>query len=253
MKKLILKTALLACVAIAGNAQAAGVSGQGTWETTLLGRDINGYAVPGGDASSVFLYDTVLKITWLRNANANDTVVYGYTNWPGANTWAANLVVGAYDDWRLPTMIDTGTLGCNYSNSGTDCGYNVQTTSDGKVYSEMASLWYDTLGNKGDLDASGAEQAGSGLTNSGDFQNLQTSDYWLGLEYAPDTDKAWTFGPADGYQGEDLKVVGLSGQFAMAVRPGDVLVPAVPEPETYALMLAGLAVVGAAARRRKAK
>jgi hypothetical protein len=33
---------------------------------------------------------------------------------------------------------------------------------------------------------------------------------------------------------------------------GDVLAP-IPEPETYALMLAGLALVGAAARRRKAK
>jgi hypothetical protein len=35
MKKLILKTALLACAAIAGNANAVPVSGQGTWETTL--------------------------------------------------------------------------------------------------------------------------------------------------------------------------------------------------------------------------
>jgi hypothetical protein len=31
------------------------------------------------------------------------------------------------------------------------------------------------------------------------------------------------------------------------------IVAAIPEPETYALMLAGLAVLGAAAKRRKAK
>ena len=34
---------------------------------------------------------------------------------------------------------------------------------------------------------------------------------------------------------------------------GTTQVAPIPEPETYALMLAGLAVVGAAARRRKAK
>jgi hypothetical protein len=38
-----------------------------------------------------------------------------------------------------------------------------------------------------------------------------------------------------------------------ALNPGDVppLIPVIPEPETYALMLAGLAVVGTIARRRR--
>lgn len=37
--------------------------------------------------------------------------------------------------------------------------------------------------------------------------------------------------------------------YAMAVHPGDVL-PAIPEPETYALMLVGLAALGQRRRLR---
>jgi hypothetical protein len=40
-------------------------------------------------------------------------------------------------------------------------------------------------------------------------------------------------------------------EYAWAVRDGDVA--AVPEPETYALMLAGLGLVGFMARRKKPK
>ena len=246
MKTKALIGAVLACAAIAGNVHAIGVAGQGTWETTLLGRDVTGKAVEGSDASAVFLYDTTLNITWLRDANAN-----GAMTWAQANAWAASLTVGTYSNWRLPTMIDTGVSGCDLAYTGTDCGYNVRTTSGGAAYSEMASLWYDTLGNKAQFDASGsAPQAGWGFTNRGDFKLLQSGAYWLGLDYAPNQLNAWHFYTTNGYQGDGgAKTDPL---YALAVRAGDVLTTPVPEPETYALMVAGLSVVVAAARRRKA-
>jgi hypothetical protein len=170
--------------------------------------------------------------------------------WANAKAWAANLTVGSYSGWRLPTMIDTGTAGCDYAYTGTDCGYNVQTKSGATVYSEMASLFYDTLGNKALYDASGNYQsAGYGLTNTGDFLNMQFYSYWSGLEYAPDTSFAWGFYTSFGYQ---IFVDKPTSLWALAVLDGDVAVSPIPEPETYALMLAGLVVVGAAARRRRA-
>jgi hypothetical protein len=39
----------------------------------------------------------------------------------------------------------------------------------------------------------------------------------------------------------------------LAVRDGDVAVTPVPEPETYAMMLVGLGLIGGIARRRKQK
>ena len=39
-------------------------------QAALVGRDINGIAVAGSSADTVFLYDIDLNITWLRNANA---------------------------------------------------------------------------------------------------------------------------------------------------------------------------------------
>jgi hypothetical protein len=44
----------------------------------------------------------------------------------------------------------------------------------------------------------------------------------------------------------------IEGQYNFSVRNGAVI-PAVPEPETYAMLLAGLGVLGAVARRRKAQ
>jgi len=243
--RLIGEVIAVALAAVCGAAQAVGVSGQGTWETTLQARDLDGDAANGPEA----FYDTTLNITWLRNAD-----VYGQMHWNTANTWANTLVVGGIGGWRLPTMIDTGTPGCNFSYAGgTDCGYNVQTENRGTVYSEMAHLWYLTLGNKalcspGDATCA-VSQPGWGLTNTGNFLNLQSGVYWSGTEYAPDPSRAWFFRTVDGGQNAYDKN-GVSTLYALAVRDGDVVV-SVPEPETYALMLAGLAALALARRQQK--
>ena len=77
MKKIISKVALLACAA---SAHAVGVAGQGTWETTLQGRALN------GDGSVDAFFDTTLNITWLRDAGHPH-------NWNSAVAWAADLDV----------------------------------------------------------------------------------------------------------------------------------------------------------------
>jgi hypothetical protein len=224
-------------------AQAAPVSGQGTWESTLQARDLD------GNGTTDAFYDTELNVTWLGYVKSS-----GITQ-VQAKTWASNLVVSGYSGWRLPFVIDTGAPGCDLSFAGgTDCGYNVQTKTGSTVYSEMAHLYYITLGNKaycrpGETTCSTA-QSGWGLTNTGDFLNLQSGNLWTGTSYDKDNNYAWSFSTLSGSQLQG-DVANLSF-FSMAVRPGDVTaIAAIPEPETYALMLGGLAALALVQRRRK--
>jgi len=248
---------VLGCALGSFASQAAPISGQGTWETTLKGRDASGNPVSLMSGAVVnpnvkYVYDTVLDLTWLANWNAGAgssfdngfSTTDGLMTWANANNWAASLGNG----WALPTVLDTGPSGCDYANSGTDCGYNVYGSEVGRRDSPLAHMYYDTLGNLGYFDAGGNVQAGLGLTNTGPFSNMQSWVYWSGTAYAPSPAVfAWRFRTYDGFQDY---VNQNRVYFAVAVRPGDVFAGSVPEPGGLALMGLAFGTLAVARRRR---
>jgi len=228
-QKTLLALALLASAAVTGTAQAS-----------LL------------DRGNGLLYDTVLNVTWLQDANYANTSGYasatgGAMNWADANTWAAQLNFDGLSGWRLATNTPVSggdNYDYNYSTNGTtDYGFNITSPN-----SELAYMYNVNLGLKDYVNASGAVQANFGVfgngtigdqANVGLVNNLQADAYWSGAEseYSPGSGYAWYFNTNDGFQSYIYK----DRQFyAWVVRSGDVS----PVPVPGAVWLFGSGLLG---------
>lgn len=223
------------------------------------------------DRGGGLIYDDVLNVTWLQDANYAQTSGHdadGGMTWNDAIAWAAGLSYfdsvrnATYSDWRLPSIspIDGVTWNNIISYNGTtDAGFNISaagTPYAGSTASELAFMFHQNLGNQSIYTPQvtpsscgyALQTGGTCLENTGPFMNLKSGSYWTGEEYGYDTTQAWEFRTDAGMQGAGYKVHPNNNFYAWAVRDGDVV--AVPEADTWAMLLAGLGLVGWAARRR---
>ena len=151
------------------------------------------------DRGNGLIYDDVLDTTWLQDANYAQTSNYdanGLMTWADANTWAAQLSYGGFDDWRLASAnLMNGASPCYAADGSCDRGFNNTT-------GELGHMFYNNLGNTAGSSILGNVSFTDATLGGGteSFLNVQSSVYWLGEEYAPNTNRAWAFLASNGSQ-----------------------------------------------------
>jgi hypothetical protein len=175
------------------------------------------------DRCNGMVYDDVLNITWLQDANYAQTSGFdadGRITWEEGVTWAANLVYGGYDDWRLASISVSAGL-------PTGVEPIVPTCSDSELVcrnNEIGYMFYFNLGGISGQDKSGDQTSLSGVQ----LRRIQKS-YWTGTEFRFKNDierdptgvatRSWSFNFSNGVRSPTEKYFRHA---VWAVRAGDV-------------------------------
>lgn len=251
-----------------GGTTTAGVFDLGLSINDLIGATGNGTAI---DAAS--LSETVGTMKWdfINNTITLDGTVtsFGGTNdWTGAwNTLLANS--DAADLRFVVTGFDTTGFGTNKRSivtgvqdplpsqlfNLTSAASNVQAiAAQFDIFTPQNSRGTHTTAANGAYTftaADGATTRANGYAMAGDgfSTNWRGTNNLGGETFANMATYLWA---VDGTAAERILAYEVTLDVANGVLSAAVPTPAVPEPSTYALVIAGLAVAGIAARRRKA-
>jgi hypothetical protein len=194
------------------------------------------------DRGAGLIYDDVLNITWLQNANYIEAAGQpGRSTWGGAMAWADQLAYYdpirnvTWSDWRLPTTINRSiTFGQKL--------YDTNPTID----NEMAYMYYINLELEADYNPNINNAPIPVLPADSLIQNLVFRGYWTGTPADGPRGQAWYLHFHQGWESIENPDNLLR---AWAVRDGDVA--SVPIPG--AILLFGSGLVGIICRKRKSQ
>lgn len=204
------------------------------------------------DRGNGMIYDDVLEITWLQDANYANTSGYvtpggrdvtttnGRMTWDESIEWVGKLNYAGFSGWRLPEVkpVNGNSFQTNVTFTGdTDFGEHIISPQ-----SELSYMYFVNLGNDSAHDTSGiligCGPADSCLLNIGLFDNLIADNYWSNTEVEANPAFAWSFNTQHGIQ---TLFDGKPNPFyAWAVHSGDIA----PVPLPSAFLLLASALVG---------
>jgi hypothetical protein len=166
--------------------------------------------------------------------------------------WVDQLVYRGYDDWRLPTLtpINGTSWRLNFRCDGSaDYGYNIAapgSASAGFTGNELAYMYYVNLGNEASRTGPQCTANPVPPNENATFLDALTGQLDSFLNLQGERRHFWTDSPDESTSSKFLfTAFGLNDAAASffrgsawAVREGDVLPTAIPEPSTLLLLAA---------------
>ena len=212
------------------------------------------------------VYDDVLDITWLADANyaetsgfapVNDTLINyhlssyniqpdGRMGHNAAKNWALSLNLFGFDSWRLPSV-------------GPDYPYEDPLYGHDQINSELGSLFYSSLGNTGNntgtcspLCFQNTDFVDPANDSSYSFENIPSSYiyFWYLENRSSNAYQAWVFDMQDGSQAGSYS--SQNSFYVWPVHDGDIGASPVPLPAGIYLFVSGLVGLGVLKGKTKA-